>query len=120
MASMMNPMYASVTYVWSIGGFLFIEPPSVFQFLSLQFSYPANNLTNITLTLPHQCRGLVSTANNDNCSCANDGNTLDILTQQVNLSYSFKTYARIEPVLLIFSCDATARGKSCFLFCCSS
>ena len=73
----------NVTYVWSIGGFLFIEPPSIFQFLSLLFSFPANNLTDITLTLPYQCRGLVNTTGN--CSCLIEGSVLDILTQQVNL-----------------------------------
>ena len=73
----------NVTYIWSIGGFLFIEPPSIFRFLSLLFSFPANDQTDITLTLPHQCRGLVITKTND-CSCKNKGNIWEQLTQQVN------------------------------------
>ena len=75
-----------VTYVWAIGGFLLIQPPSVFQFLSLFFSYPANNIMEITITLPYQCRQLITVNEDGHCSCEDQvGNNLDILTQQVSV-----------------------------------
>ena len=79
-----NGSSCEVTYIWAIGGFLFIEPPSLFQFLSLLFNFPANDLTRITLTLPYQCRGLVFISEEKDCSCNSTGNILEQLTQQVN------------------------------------
>ena len=71
-----------VSYIWAIGGFLLIQPPSVFRFTSLFFSNNANNLTEVNLTLPSQCRLLAS----DNCTCSKseESKNLDILTQQVS------------------------------------
>ena len=74
----------SVTYVWA-------RTPSISQFLSLLFNFPVNNLTDITLTLPHQCRGLMSTASSS-CSCLDEGSILDILTQQVNFRLRLLVY----------------------------
>ncbi len=76
----------TVKYVWAIGGFLLIQPPSIFQFLSLLFSNPANDLMDITITLPYQCLQLITVHEDGNCSCKNQvGNNLDILTQQVSV-----------------------------------
>ena len=80
----------SVTYIWAVGGFLFIQPPKVFQFTSLLFSTPANDLESLNLTLPSECRPLVMNETN-NCTCLkknkNDNgkndNALVRLTQQV-------------------------------------
>ncbi len=80
----------TVTYVWAIGGFLLIEPPTIFQFLSLLFSFPANDISNITITLPNECRQLID-ATGDTCSCINrENNNLDILTQQVRMPINNK------------------------------
>ena len=81
----------SVTYIWSIGGFLLIQPPQIFMFTSLLLSIPSNNIERITITLPYKCRPLVLNSS-ELCSCNNskavkDSNdneiTLDILSQQV-------------------------------------
>ncbi len=86
----------NVTYIWANGGFLLVQPPTIFQFTSLFVSSPANKLKNLNLKLPIECQVLVSD-NDGNCSCKttrrgeinedNDNyNTtiLDRLTQQVN------------------------------------
>jgi len=74
----------NVTYIWAIGGFLLIQPPTIFQFLSLLFSYPANDISYLNITLPNECRWMVDSSD-QTCSCKNQSNSnLDILTQQVS------------------------------------
>ena len=77
-----NGTDCNVTYIWAIGGFLLMQPPKIFQFTSLFFSTLANNLIDMVLELPRECFELVK-GNDTNCTCENDGNVLDILTQQV-------------------------------------
>lgn len=74
----------AVTYVWAVGGFLLIQPPSIFSYSSLFFFHTrSHNDFTLRLTLPNACRPLVE--ENGKCSCANkDNNPLDILTQQVS------------------------------------
>lgn len=74
----------NVSYFWASGGFLLIQPPSIFVYTTLLFSYPTNDLTTINLTLPLECMDLVKVYE-DNCTCLPDGSTLDRLTQQVSL-----------------------------------
>lgn len=78
----------NVTYVWAVGGFLLIQPPTIFQLTSLLFSYPANDIYDVHLTLPEQCLELVHyDPINKTCSCqAMEDQNLDILTQQVYVS----------------------------------
>ena len=73
-----------VTFVWAIGGFLLIQPPSIFTYSSLYFFHTRiRDDFTLHLTLPHACRPLVE-EKNGRCSCANKENkALDILTQQV-------------------------------------
>ena len=74
-----------VTYFWSVGGFLFIQPPTVFKYTSLFFNFPANNVDNVTITLPNECRSLVKSESSGKCSCKNPGITfLDLLTRHVS------------------------------------
>ena len=73
-----------VSYIWSIGGFLLIQPPSVFRFTSLFFSVPANDLTEVNLSLPSQCRLLASEGEDCRCNNSEESKNLDILTQQVS------------------------------------
>ena len=76
----------SAAYVWAIGGFLLIQPPGLFQLTSLLFSYPANDVDKLNLTLPLNCSRLIN-ANASHCDCRNhSNNNLDILTQQVSSS----------------------------------
>ena len=71
----------SVTYIWAIGGFLLLQPPKVFQFTSLLFSTPANNLEYLNLKLPFECQELVK---ENGCTCkGSTSNALDRMTQQV-------------------------------------
>ena len=78
----------SVTYYWSVGGFLLFQPPPVFRFISLHFSYSTNDLQTMTLTLPEECRSLVYNETTLDCSCKVDGDTLlDVLTHHVSQIY---------------------------------
>ena len=48
-----------ITYIWAVGEFLFFQPPSLFHYNSLFFNFPNNNLTDLDLFLPYECRPLV-------------------------------------------------------------
>ena len=75
-----------VSYVWAIGGFLFFQPPNLFQWSTLFFNYPNNDLNNLVLKLPHECRPLIDAdATDTECSCLKDSHSLDVLTQQVKI-----------------------------------
>ena len=77
-----------VTYIWVSGGFLLIQPPSIFMYTSLFFYNTRQQNFFFNLRLPYQCRPLVENATIGSCSCKNrDGNPLDLLTQQVNNNY---------------------------------
>ena len=79
----------TVNYIWAIGGFLLVQPPTIFQFTSLYFSTPANKLEDLTLQLPSACKGLVYNETFDNCSCASGNrHALDRLTQQVRCAFT--------------------------------
>ena len=75
----------NISYIWAIGGFLLMQPPTIFQFTSLFFSYPNNDLTELRLQLPYECRPLIITSSS-NCSCFGDDTDLmlNIVTQQVS------------------------------------
>jgi hypothetical protein len=74
----------NVTYIWAIGAFLFLQPPTLFKYTSLFFYYPSNELTTLSLQLPNECMDLITENEMDgNCSCKNDSHMLNILTQQV-------------------------------------
>lgn len=79
-----NYTNCNITYIWAIGGFLLIQPPTIFQLTSLYFSSPANSLTDLDLWLPNDCQPLARNKEN-NCTCDNEDNILDILTQQVHV-----------------------------------
>ena len=71
-----------VTYIWAVGGALFLQPPTLFKFTSLFFYYPNNELTVLSLKLPFECIQLI-TGMDETCNCSHDSHMLDILTQQV-------------------------------------
>ncbi len=75
----------TVQYFWALGGILLVQPPSIFRFTSLLFSFPSNLIDNIYLTLPYECYHLVWNNTTQNCSCANNGSyLLDVLTHHVS------------------------------------
>lgn len=83
-----DEVLCNVTLLWSVGGFLFIQPPRIFMFTSLLFSIPANTLTDLHLKLPKECINLINyNASTGECSCFDSVNgdmaKLDRLTQQV-------------------------------------
>ena len=85
----------NVTYFWAIGGFLLLQPPSLFRYNSLFFNYPNNDLTELDLKLPSACRPLIGADMSvRECSCANSSERLNILTQQV-CSYIASGYSYI-------------------------
>ena len=71
-----------VTYIWAVGGVLFLQPPTLLKYNSLYFYFPNNELTTLSLHLPIECIPLIN-GTDGVCSCMNDSNMLDILTQQV-------------------------------------
>ena len=74
----------NVSYIWAIGGFLLMQPPTIFQFTSLFFNYPNNDLEKLRLQLPYQCRPLINTSSS-NCKCFGDNtHMLNVMTQQVS------------------------------------
>ncbi len=80
----------NISYIWAEGGFLLIQPPTIFQFTSLFFNHIPNiNYSYLLeLTLPHACRHLVHVHESKECSCSNDTHDhelLDMLTHQVLL-----------------------------------
>ena len=80
-----NKILCRVDFLWAISGFLVIQPPSIFELTSLFFSYQANKLEDLVITLPDVCQSHVG---GDNCSClGKENNNLDILTQQVRNAY---------------------------------
>ena len=72
-----------VTYIWAVGGFLFFQPPLLFQYNSLFFNFPNNELNDVNFTLPYECRPLVLLNDSSECSCIRREERLEILTQQV-------------------------------------
>ena len=72
----------NVTYIWAIGGVLFLQPPALFKLNSLFFYYPNNELSTLYLKLPIECITLIN-GTDGVCSCMHDSQMLDILTQQV-------------------------------------
>ena len=77
----------NVTYIWAQGGFLFIQPPSVFDLTSLQF-FQKTGVEKLTLTLPYRCRHLVQ--DQDGCTCVNLNSSLllKVFTQQVIIIFN--------------------------------
>ena len=79
----------NVTYFWAKGGFLLIQPPSVFRFTSLFFNFNENTNYDIQLQLPSTCIPLVydKSSSSSHCSChrEDDGKLgfLDMITHQV-------------------------------------
>ena len=74
----------NVTYIWAVGGVLFLQPPTLFKYNSLYFYFPFNNLTTLSLRLPIECIPLIN-GTDGVCSCIHDSHMLDVLTQQVSI-----------------------------------
>ena len=76
----------NVTYVWSATAYLIFQPPLVFRWTSLNFFYPDNELDELSIILPYECRGLVNNSTlSKNCTCDVENTALlDFLTQQVS------------------------------------
>ena len=73
-----------VIYWWTSGGFLLVQPPSIFRFSSLFLGNKVDELNTLELTLPYECRRLVAPNEDEKCSCkGEDDRLLDALTQQV-------------------------------------
>ncbi len=83
----------TVPYLWVEGGFLFVQPPTIFQFSSLFFYFKGfhenNKEYNLNLTLPFECRPLIGKSKNETCTCPKRNSSLSLqleeLTGQVRL-----------------------------------
>ena len=94
----------NVTYVWAIGQILFIHPPAIFKYTSLYFNFPNNDLDDLSIQLPYECRALVNSSRDGECFC-NDtfSPKLEILTQQVSVKEAIeKTNFAISAFLVHF------------------
>ena len=78
-----GPGNCSVSFIWAIGTYLFFQPPSAITYNSLLFNYPSNDLTDLILTLPSECRPLIQSEANGECTCTTRSRLLDLVTQQV-------------------------------------
>ena len=83
----------SSQWIWAKSAFYLIQPPSVFQYTSLLFSYSVHEVDSspLSLYLPYKCRltNLNSTEMNNTCH-QNDNNInpmLASLTQRVCMEY---------------------------------
>ena len=78
----------NVSLIWAIGSYLFFQPPRVFYFTSLFFNYPNNDFHDLQLVLPSECKPLIFSEENGECTCKGEVRhiMLDVLTQQVIIS----------------------------------
>ena len=72
----------SVRYIWALGGIFLIQPPRIYEFTSLLFSTPVNELESFNITLPSECKVLLHPNEDGTCTC-NNAPALDRLTEQV-------------------------------------
>ena len=78
----------TVPYLWVEGGFLFVQPPTLFQFSSLLFYFRGiDTEIDLYLILPFECRPLIMEDENRTCTCQeiNSSLPLKMLTEQVRL-----------------------------------
>lgn len=69
------------SWMWSSETFYLLQPPTIFQFMSLLFAMPLATVANITFK--DDCRELVTWNENGSCTCTSNS-LLDILTQRVS------------------------------------
>ncbi len=88
----------TVQYLWVEGGFLFVQPPKIFQFSSLLFYLKGSRLKeemNLYLILPFECRPRIKEFENGTCTChdkSNPSSALEELTEQVRPAVSYNYY----------------------------
>ena len=87
-------------WFWSLLEFYFIQPPAIFQLMSLFFTIPLDRVTTANITFQADCRELVTWNENGSCTCISDG-MLDILTQQVINKYCIHTKQRTNEYIHI-------------------
>ncbi len=86
----------TVPYLWVEGGFLFVQPPTIFQFTSLFFYFTGfldKDEFTLNLTLPYECRPLIWNGTSCTCHTLEDKSNnslysslaLEELTKQVRL-----------------------------------
>ncbi len=80
----------TVQYLWVEGGFLFVQPPTIFQLSSLLFYFKGfrhEDEFNLYLTLPFECRPLIVEDEDGICTCQETNSSVSLplekLTEQV-------------------------------------
>ena len=72
-------------WIWTSGSFYLVQPPAVFRFTSLFFSYPEGQIHNLKITLPRECRNLTTPQS----ISGDDGlGMLEVLTHRVSIHYT--------------------------------
>jgi len=80
-----NSTSTSIQYIWTSAAFNLIHPPRVFGFTSLFFGYvQESRISDVTLQLPENCEGLVTSHNFERSAEAAKGDFMEVLTQRVS------------------------------------
>ena len=70
-------------WLWTSMEFYLIQPPSIFQLMSLFFTISRHRITTARITFKEECRELVKWKEDGSCSCTSNS-MLDVLTQRVS------------------------------------
>ena len=76
---------SSIEYIWTSAAFNLIHPPRVFGMTSLFFGFiQESRIGNVTLQLPENCEGLLTSPNYERSDAAAKNDFLEVLTQRVS------------------------------------
>lgn len=76
---------SSIEYIWTSAAFNLIHPPRVFGMTSLFFGFiQESRIGNVTLQLPENCEGLLTSPNYERSDAAAKDDFLEVLTQRVS------------------------------------
>ena len=76
---------SSIEYIWTSAAFNLIHPPKVFGITSLFFGLiEESRIGDVTLQLPENCEGLVTSTNYETSDEAAKDDFLEVLTQRVS------------------------------------
>ena len=86
-----------IKWLWTSMEFYLIQPPSIFQLMSLFFTIPRQRTTTARITLKDDCRELVTWNEDGSCSCTSNS-LLDVLTQRVSTVMHLSTLCPTSPI----------------------
>ena len=87
-----------IKWLWTSMEFYLIQPPSIFQLMSLFFTIPRQRTTTARITFKDDCRELVTWNEDGSCSCTSNS-MLDVLTQRVSTVMHFAPLPPVRPIV---------------------